>query len=349
MNNNLFGKQFIEYIRMTIPEAKLASGDKEIVCRCKYCMDSSDMNHGHMYIHVPESDSDPPMFHCFKCQTSGIIDSRTLIDWGIYDPSMGSQIDKINQSAIKKQKLHGYTREWYRFSNYYIENYNLALLKLKYINSRIGTNLDIQTCLKEKIIFNLDETLRYNNIDNLTRYPNIVNELSKYFVGFLSLDNNFINLRRIVGEGIVNSKIDKRYINYNIHDKKDNTEKMYVMPVTLDLCQPYKVQMHIAEGPFDILSIKYNIRNGEPGIYAAVTGSGYERLVIHLMNTFQVFYFDLHLYPDNDNHGNDDNMIHIANLLKPYGVDVYIHRNMSPGEKDFGVCKDKIKEQVYKI
>lgn len=347
----VFGGQFAEFIKTMMPGAKFASGNTELICRCQYCRDSDDPTHGHMYIHIPQADDDPPMFHCFKCQTSGIVDSRTLIDWGLFDPVMGVEVDKVTKKASKNAKYKGYNRTWYPFQNGVYDRI-LAQKKVDYINQRIGTNLTISDCLNEKIILNLKDAVDYNiqikNIENnYTRHPNIIQQLNDNFVGFLSLDNNFVNLRRICDKGIVYEGIDKRYINYNIHDKKDNTEKMYIIPTSVDLSNPYPVEIHIAEGPFDILSIKHNLRYNDNGIFAAVTGSGYKGLVMHLISTFQIFYFNLHVYPDNDDFGDMRHMNEVYNIIKPYGGKMFIHKNMVEGEKDFGVPLNRIKEVIY--
>ena len=149
-----------------------------------------------------------------------------------------------------------------------------------------------------------------------TRHPNIVNQLNQYFVGFLSLDNNFVNLRRMCNEGIVYNGIDKRYINYNIHGKKDNTEKMYILHSNVDLTSPKRIQIHIAEGPFDILSIKHNLRlNESNSIYAAIMGS-------------------------------KDMINELINIVDPFNATLYEHRNLYPGEKDFGVPLSRINETI---
>ena len=346
MNKNfIFGQQFIDYIKTMIPGAHEVSGGKEIVCRCRYCPDSRDPSHGHMYIKVPQEADDPVLFHCFKCQTSGALDSRTLLDWGIYDPNIAVTIDKINQKAARSNKFVGYTKDWYNFYNC-INNSQLAQIKVDYINQRLGTQLTIQDCIQDKVVLNLQDCLDAMNLQ-YTRHPNIVNQLNQNFVGFLSLDNNFVNLRRMCNEGIVYQGIDKRYINYNIHNKKDNTEKMYVLHSNIDLTNPQKVQIHIAEGPFDILSIKHNLRmNNSNCIYAAITGSGYKGLVMHLINTFKLFYFDLHVYPDNDDMGSKYMIEELVHLVAPYNATLYEHRNLYPGEKDFGVPVSRINEKV---
>ena len=39
----------------------------------------------------------------------------------------------------------------------------------------------------------------------------------------------------------------------------------------------------------------------------------------------------------------------IVNVVKPFCCPIYIHRNLYPGEKDFGVSMDKIREAVIKM
>lgn len=349
MNNSYeFGNQFTQFIMSNIPNAKLVSSGREICCNCFYCEQTRTSDHGHMYIKIPQSKEEAAVFHCFKCLTSGVITSSKLTEWGIYNPEIGTEIDKQVKAAVKANKFKGFSSIHYPIYNY-VFNISLANIKLQYIKDRIGVSLSIEECLRQKIILNLKDILeyRYNNITQLTRHPNIVQALNDNFVGFLSLDNNFVNLRRICPEGLLYKGIDKRYINYNIHNKMDNTEKMYVMPINIDLTIPKRIQIHIAEGPFDILSIKYNLRRNEEGIFAAVTGTSYLGFIIHLIINYEIFFFDLHIYPDNDKHGSDEVMKYIKNYISPYGANLYIHRNNMYGEKDFGVTPDRINEIIY--
>jgi len=354
-----FGEQFAQFIISNFPEAKLASQNREIIVRCRSCGDSKDITHGHMYIHIPQDKDDCPVYHCFKCQISGVINSKTLIEWGIYNPEIAIETDKLINKAISNNKFKGYNSFHYPIYNH-VNNINLAYKKIEYIKNRIGVELTIEECLKQKIILNLKDLLDYNryNISNnmntnnnsyYTRHINIINSLNDNFVGFLSLDNNFVNLRRMYNEGILYKGIDKRYINYNIHNKIDNTEKMYVMPANIDLTIPKKIQIHVAEGPFDILSIKYNLRRYEDGIFAAITGSSYLGFITHLIVSYEIFFFDVHVYPDNDEFGTDEKMKQIKEFIKQFGANLYIHRNNMINEKDFGVTPDRISESIYKF
>lgn len=347
-----FGKEFANYITSVIPNSKIVSGGREILCRCKYCPDSRDPRHAHMYIKIPQGEDDPVLFNCVKCHTSGLVDSKRLMEWGIYDSNIAEGLGILLKNAGKKGRLGGYTRAIYPELNYSRFNLELAKPKLDYINDRLGLNLGFRDYVNQKIVFNLLDTLTVNRITRFTRHPNILDQMNQYFFGFMSADNNFVNLRRICDEGIVYHTIDERYINYNIYDKKDNTEKFYIMPTMVYLDNPERLNIHIAEGPFDILSIRYNLRGIQsPDVFIAMCGSGYRGVLLYIMYTLKIFYFNIHVYPDNDKFGTDDVIMRdVVNLVRPLtGTKVYIHRNMKSGEKDFGVSLDRIEESVKVI
>lgn len=347
----LIQKDFIDYMKKLIPNLKEVSGGSEILCRCRYCDDSKDMSKAHMYIKVPQSEDDISYYHCFKCNNSGVLNSRKLMEWGIYDPIIGSELDTLYQTAYNNGKL--FAKEniiRYNFQNVCMD-LKLGYEKLDYINNRLGTKLTIDDCLDSKILLNLKDGISYNKTP-LTRDRYLIEQLNQNFVGFISHDNNFVNLRRLVDEGIVAKSIDLRYVNYNIHNNKGNTEKFYMLPFNgYNVNDPYIINVHIAEGPFDILSIRYNLNPfNTKDIFIAIGGSGYLSTVKHLIYEFKLARFNLHLYPDNDNIGTDENMMSIAEYLRPFvTIDVYIHRNMSPGQKDYGVRFDKIQDHILRI
>lgn len=67
---------------------------------------------------------------------------------------------------------------------------------------------------------------------------------------------------------------------------------------------------------------------------------------MHIINTFQIFYFDLHVYPDNDDMGSKDMINELINIVDPFNATLYEHRNLYPGEKDFGVPLSRINEAI---
>jgi len=86
--NTLYGLNFINAIKSFYPDAKPASGNREIVVRCPYCGDSDNKRHAHFYISVPESDKDLPRYDCKKCPQCGILTDEVLRKLGCNDSSL---------------------------------------------------------------------------------------------------------------------------------------------------------------------------------------------------------------------------------------------------------------------
>lgn len=332
---------------LKIPSAKICSGGKEIVMRCKYCGDSINQRSAHLYVCLGYND-EPNYFHCFKCHTSGLVNHNTLIEWGIYDQDLLTGIAKHHKYTLSLDKNRKYKdSEIYILNNNYISYNKLSEVKLKYINKRIGCNLDYSDILKNKIILNLNDLLISNNIQKLTRHQNIVNELNDSFIGFVSQDNAFVNMRNL-REGKVSKGIDKRYVNYNIFEKFNNTQRYYTLPTNIDLSIPKNIKLNIAEGPFDILSIYYNLRNKEGhSIYSAILGSGYLNICKHFITNLGLINLEVHVYIDKDIKYYV--VQQLKELLSQYQIPLYLHRNMYEGEKDFGVPIDRITEQIQLI
>ena len=333
-----------DFLLRSIPNAKLASGGREVVCRCFYCPDSDDIRHGHFYISIPENKDQPSLYHCMKCQASGMVTNRTLLDWNVYDDRVAEDLVVHNKNInpnIKRQYSEDYI---YNIRNNYISQDSLSITKLDYINNRLGTNLGLEDMERLKIVLNLGDLLKANNIQSITRHQNIVEQLDQSFIGFLSLDNAFLNMRRICDKGIVYKTIDKRYVNYSIFDKKNSKSRFYVIPNTIDAAQPERVKIHIAEGPFDILSIYENLRLREPGIYIAIGGSNYYGTILDIIYRYKLPYCEVHIYPDNDNPGSDKKMSFIRDKLNRRCITTTMHRNIMENEKDFGVPLSRIRE-----
>lgn len=343
-------KRYKEFLLSAIPTAKPASGGTFINCRCFNCPDSSNPKSKHFYIAIPQSHDEPSWYYCHKCHCSGVITHKTLIEWGIYDENIAIDITDHNKKCSTKTKNSKYyDRTTYRLFNSATSDDDISRYKLNYINNRIGYNFSYEELRKLKIVLNLGDIIKENHINNLTRDINIVNQLDENFLGFISIDNAFLNMRRLCDDGKVYQSIDKRYINYKIFDKFDTTERFYTIPTEINLNTPERIKIHIAEGPFDILSIYKNIRHEEKGIYTSVAGSNYAGLSLYFLQMFKLPYVEFHFYPDNDKFGSNQVMNKVANILRPLQCPIYIHRNLYPGEKDFGVRLDHIKESIIKI
>lgn len=339
------------FLLSVLPGSKVVSGGKMILDRCKYCFDSKDPRHAHFYISIPQNNDELSFFYCHKCHTGGIVTHRTLLHWGVYRDDIAMDLIGHNKKAFSNPINRGnIDRAVYNLNNYFISNSDVTASKLAYINNRLGLSLNYNDILGKKIVLNLRDLLGSNHITSLTRNIKVIEEFDRYFVGFISMDNAFVTLRRIVDKGVVYSGIDKRYQNYNIFDKKDNTERHYVIPTNIDLSVPRKVQIHIAEGHFDILSIYYNLRKDPNQIYVSIGGSEYLGIIKYFLYVLKLIYVDIHVYPDNDKFGSRDMMMEIKEFLRPYStISLFIHRNLFPNEKDFGVPLNKIDERIEKI
>ena len=328
--------------------AKLASGGKEIVKRCHFCGDSRDQSDAHLYIGLKNDGS--IAYHCFKCNASGYVDGRFLRDMGCYDTSIMNLCLEQNRNSLSSRSSRlGSLRDANTFRHPYIyadPNSEYTMKKLNYISNRLGVPFTLEMLSQFKIVLNLKEFLGVNRIDRYTRQPDMIDLMDKFFMGFLSMDNCYVNLRRLVPEGKLPQFIDSRFINYNIFGINDNSRRYYVIPNMVDTTMP--IDVHIAEGGFDILSIYLNLPHENPNaIYIAICGKSYEAVIRFLIVTYGLSNFNLHIYPDADI--NSRKMYDIKNLLIPFNVNIFVHRNGFEGEKDYGVSKDRIVDLVTKI
>ena len=341
--------QYAEFLLSRIPTASLASGGRMINCRCMYCPDSRDPKSKHFYISIPQSEDEPSLYYCHKCHNSGIVSYKKLIEWDIYDENIAFELIEHN----KKMSKVNYNK--YLSNTHYKVNYNtttdneISRYKLDFFNKRLGTNFNYKDLRDLKVVLNLKDIMKDNYITDATRDSNIIDQLDINFLGFLSIDNAFLNMRRICKEGLVYKSIDKRYINYKLFNKYDTSERFYTVPTKIDLCTTERIKIHVAEGPFDIISIYENLRHREPGIYTSIGGSNYIGIAMYFLETYKLPYTEFHYYPDNDKYGSNWNMKKVARYLKVMNIPMYVHRNMFEGEKDFGVHPSHIKEYIAPI
>lgn len=325
--------------------AKIVSGGREILKRCHICGDSRDPTDAHMYIGFKDG---AILYNCFKCNEKGMVDGDFMRNLGCYDPSIIQLCQDQNKKAIKSTMTHSgkLRRQSIKTLQFPISNNEFAKKKLDHINRRLGLRFDYTDLIENKIVLNIRDFLEFNGINRFTRNEELIDLLDKFFIGFLSCDNRYIILRRLIPEGKLPQYIDTRYVNYNIFDS--DGKKFFIIPTVIDVLRP--ISIHIAEGVFDIISIYHNLHkfNGySNAIYAAVCGKNYMSLIEYFIMTYGFISFQLHLYPDND--VDDREMKKICNSLKCFNIDIFIHRNTYPGEKDYGVSIDRICDNIYKI
>lgn len=339
-------ENYSNFLLQKLPVAKFASGKSEIVTRCRYCPDSKDKSKGHFYISIPRSDKEPSKFYCQKCGACGIVTSKKLIEWGIYDSSIAVELSSHNKNIYGST----YGNFLYKYNEVFnikytrIKDDKLSRYKLDYVNKRLGLNLTYQDCIEKKIVLNIQDIIQENNL-SYTRHENIVKALDNGFVGFLSYDNAYLNMRNLDILDSIPHNLDKRYINYNLINLEDNTKRFYVIPSKIDLTNPNPININIAEGVFDILSVYYNTNTPKTNsIFGAIGGKKYLGLAKYFISQFKLINVIVHLYVDLDvERWIIDNAI---DELSSMNIPVQIHKNIYPGEKDFGVPKNRIQEVI---
>ena len=347
-----FNEELKEYLLQTFPDARSASGGSEVVMRCRFCGDSqSDPHAAHLYIKIS---GDVPLYNCFKCNAKGILTDEILrrfkpnyADKDIYMiEHIRQHLGKISKQ-LKRVKLKN---DVFNVSNFYITQSKQSMLKLRYINKRLGTNMTYSDVISNKIVLNLCDLLNSNNIKELTRYPNDIQILNDFGIGFLSLDNGFVTIKNLADPGTVNKYLDHPYNTYAIFPNADGV-RSYLIPTRVDLASMEPIHIRICEGPFDALSIFYNLcnQNRFQNVYLAICGKSYYGAIKMLLERYGFMNAVFHLYADNDVPNSNSEILSSANLLHSLGYRVFLHRNMMEGEKDMGVDRSRIKEIVIEL
>ena len=372
---NDFRENLKEFLLNNIP-GKVVAGDKEYLTRCPFCGDSIHLKSAHFYINLPTDENTPVMYHCKKCNTSGVLNRSTLRSLGVevVDSDILSDLikrhKKLNGSFIRGSNKNKSIYKFRTINDYISINENTEY-KLKYINDRLGINLSYQDILDCKIVLNLydiykanDDPYQYGEWLSKTRHELIMNELNESFIGFLGYNNGSLNMRNLKDKKDYSKYLNKRYVNYNLIDSNrlEGTSKYYIIPTIIDTLNPAPVKIHIAEGPFDVLSIFYNLYNGnkDNSIYASIEGKSYINIIKFLLADLRIINAEIHIYFDND--VSNKEIRGVLEQLQYLNIDVYFHWNRKiisqsvDGkniiyEKDYGVSKDNILdycEQVIK-
>ena len=250
-------------------------GESEVVVRCPICGDSIKSEFStHLHIKVDIDDDEMPLiYHCFRCDASGILNSDMLKELGIYDISLSSKVRSYNKVAMKGLEKKGFTKYADKVNIVlpYPQNLELANLKKRYFEERLGITTTIDELVALKLCLNFADFLRANEINQLTVSKEVMKSLHYNYLGFISTNNDFINFRDITGK----SKF--RYYNYDIFKVIDKSRNFYSIPNKIDLMTTEDIHIVLAEGVFDILGAFYHIFDCKIDnmVYAAVCGCGY--------------------------------------------------------------------------
>ena len=346
-----FKDRLFTTIKNAFPEASWNKAKTEIRINCPFCiMEGRGDKNKHMYIYTGGTDK-PPMYNCFKnTDHSGILTPKALesmlelsssnSDNAIYDELQNTIKHVSNSTRNRINRI-----QKYGLFNPLPKQSQLSDAKLAYINNRLGLSLSYQDLIDNKIVLNLYDVLDANSDITMVKKDGYMDLVNQYYIGFIKNTNVGMVMRNIANKEYVSKfppSLQKRYKVVTLQGNMDYGG-YYILP---SVCNMYEhIKIHIAEGPFDILSVCYNLRGNDRtnNIYAAICGNKYFNIMKYFITVMGFIDIEFHVYIDNDI---DDRVLPLLrNKISPLWK-VYIHSNMHEGQKDMGVRKELINEYV---
>lgn len=340
------GVSLKEILLDKVPFTKPMKNGEALITKCVFCEEGKHYDSTHMQVNLAKNNNEFNWVYCYLCHTHAIVTPQFLMDnWNIYDNDIIMGVSNHNNKLYNNlPKIKKYN-EINNINYTYIRDCKESYDKLNYINNRIGSNLTFKDLIDLKILVNIRDLFEENNITEYTRHELVIRDLDKYFMGFISYDNSFLNMRNTVYNKIkLHDNINKRFVNYNIYDKMDNTKSYYIIPTCIPINPTERIKIHIAEGGFDILSVYLNLRNKEGNsIYSSIPGAKFKYLIQQYIKSHHFIFSEFHIYVDNDSRTNFN---YLKDMMSPFGIPMYLHYNDYPNENDFGVPISRIKERV---
>lgn len=312
--------------------------------RCPFCGDSQNLSHAHLSVKInTDNDNEPMVYRCLKCNVSGLVTEDFLDELDVYiDTDMRKSLKTYTKKSMRYAKLTNMDAE--KFIVPLCRETDRNLSKLRYVNDRLGLSLDLADAQNRKMILSIGEFMKANDILSTKREyltalsTHQLKVLEDCYVGFLSTNNNCIVFRDITGTQ------KYRYYKAVLNERNVNIDSFYSVPSSIDLLYTHDIDVHMAEGIFDILSIKENLHADESHQYFyAACGFGGVSILKYLIHHGINTGIRLHIYSDNDKTDWSHKKYLYKNSALTSWIDrIYIHRNQFPGEKDYGIPMERI-------
>lgn len=351
MTNSEIKEQVIEALYERSTYIKKVN-NTEYRTRCKFCGDSQkNRNTGHLYIKINPEDNYPMVYHCFKCEASGIVDGEFLNIMEIDDVNLKSSVKSLNKTSDKLKNNNFINGDYDNIMFDYKRPEIKRCVKTEYIERRLGKTLSDDDLTSLKTITSLRDFLILNNIHDLQLPNYYLHKLENNYVGFLSYGNSHILFRDITG------KENLKWIKYPITEQSKQSRLFYSVESVVDIFSNDTININLAEGVFDIASCVFNINNStENSINIAVCGKHYLSILNKLlMLGFVGSNINLNIYADNDlefnkNSKNPTTLGYFQKLLYKYKY-LYGRINILYNVigKDIGVPINEISLAKYKL
>lgn len=331
-----------------LPVWNTNSMETQWTIRCPFCGDSyKHLDHGHLSIYINrDDDTTPMMYRCLRCNESGLVDQDLLQQLDLNISSDGLRNIRSYNNRLKKTNRYVNKFADNDFTVPIFSSSDLHSEKLAYINRRLGTTISYEQAQQFNLILDIFEFMTVNKIKAI---PGMSFKQLKFlnynYVGFLSANRNQIICRSIRTDPNI-----KRYYKIVIDPTNLSTNKYYNITSYVDLMYCQDINVCIAEGTFDILSVYLNANQfKDPTLFYAGCGFNFSAVMRYLIYNGITTGINLHVYADNDKLDRDLIKEFSAPNIKPWLDHMYIHRNGYGSEKDYGVPSDRIKDQFIKI
>lgn len=269
--------------------------NEEYQTRCPFCGDSiHSLNTGHLYIHINIDDNFNMPFMCFKCNTTGIVNTELLDLMGNTDEDLRNGIHTLN--------LRGKTKKSYDKENkfMYFDRTMPDMIrypkKLNYIKNRLLTDFDEEDISKMKIVTSLYDFLVANDIKSSPFGKDTRMLLERDYIGFLSSGNSHILFRDTT------EKNEHSWIKYPIEPDSKQNRVFYSFSDPIDLFTKEDITINLCEGVMDALGISFHFDHEKSNVMnIAVCGQYYNSNIRHLIDMgIYGSNVTLNLYLDND-------------------------------------------------
>ena len=312
----------------------------QLRCKCFLCGDSKkNPNKKRLGIKCDPSDpKEPILYNCFNCFRSGVFDVDMLHQMEGYDSEVESSLRKLNKEALsddgKRYNKYKNSKE-IQVQIPPIYNNEKTMRKVKYVYQERGFRIPLEDLEGLKIIWNLSDFLRINDIDPIDNQ--YIPVLDRDYVGFLSVYNEYIIFRDIT------NKHSMRYVKYNIFGVYDNSHAFYRMTNKVNLLSTDDIHIVVTEGTFDLLGVRYHILNNQIEnklFLASCNGSFTDTIMHYIKKGFVGENIFIDCYQDNDTRLK---FKYVRKEMTPYIMssnNFNVYYNIK--SKDFGVPRENI-------
>lgn len=316
-----------------IKPSKIGSGGNEIIVTCPRCGHLHLAAGPHFYIEA----NGPMRVNCFHCPLDGVLTPSILHEIGIENLEFDEFLNKLHKQDLKKVKINQDGSRVYKIPTNYTEE---DLKKIRYSKERTGIDFENPEIIKSyKLIYNLKQFLKVNNLV-LQQSELLINELSNHAIGFLSYNNNTINLRNVSSNRL------ERYTNLKI-DKTIQSPFLYIPPCEIDVLTESPMIV-LAEGAYDILCIKERFypKDSTNIIFGAAGSKGsFKSAITKLIGMTCYFGADITIFSDTDASIEAYQKTFKNNFMKCNKFKI-IYNTLN---KDFGDIRESFKFKTYKL